>query len=150
MNEERFTAETKKIQSVIAKASQKAGALSALSAGGKMSREKLQLTLEETAYFFESATLNLRALCATQLPGNGGYGRRDGLEIQIPHISLRLRRSICAPSAKHRCRALADTGGATGWSSSSRPGTLKSRARAGYICSSIRFCRIAGICPRLG
>ena len=34
MNEERFTVETKKIQSVIAKASQKAGALSALSDGG--------------------------------------------------------------------------------------------------------------------
>ena len=62
MNEERFAAETKKIQSVIAKASQKAGALSALSDGGKMSREKLQLTLEETAYFFESATLYLRPL----------------------------------------------------------------------------------------
>ena len=69
MNEERFAAETKKIQSVIAKASQKAGALSALSDGGKMNLEKLQLTLEETAYFFESATLYLRALCETQMPG---------------------------------------------------------------------------------
>ena len=90
MNEERFTAETKKIQSVIAKASQKAGALSALSDGGKMSREKLQLTLEETAYFFESATLYLRALCETQMPGAGGYGRRDGLEFQLPsgHIEI--------------------------------------------------------------
>ena len=55
MNEERFAAEAKKIQSVITKASQKASALSALSDGGKMSREKLQLTLEETAYFFELA-----------------------------------------------------------------------------------------------
>ena len=110
MNKERFAAETKKIQSVITKASQKAGALYALSDGGKMSREKLQLTLEETAYFFESATLYL----------------------------------------KHRCRALADTGGATGWSSSIRPGTSRSRARAGCICRSTRFCRIAGICPRLG
>ena len=90
MNEERFTVETKKIQSVIAKASQKAGALSALSDGGKMSREKLQLTLEETAYFFESATLYLRALCETQMPGIGGYGRRDGLEFQLPsgHIEI--------------------------------------------------------------
>ena len=90
MNEERFTAETKKIQSVIAKASQKAGALSALSDGGKMSREKLQLTLEETAYFFEAATLHLRALCETQMPGIGGYGRRDGLEFQLPsgHIEI--------------------------------------------------------------
>ena len=90
MNEERFAAETKKIQSVIAKASQKAGALSALSDGGKMSREKLQLTLEETAYFFESATLYLRALCETQMPGVGGYGRRDGLEFQLPsgHIEI--------------------------------------------------------------
>ena len=90
MNEERFAAETKKIQSVIAKASQKAGALSALSDGGKMSREKLQLTLEETAYFFESATLYLRALCETQMPGAGGYGRRDGLEFQHPsgHIEI--------------------------------------------------------------
>ena len=114
MNEERFTAETKKIQSVIAKASQKAGALSALSDGGKMSREKLQLTLEETAYFFEAATLHLRALCETQM------------------------------------RALADTGGATVWSSSFRPGTSRSRARAGFICRSTRFCRTAGICPRLG
>lgn len=76
MNEERFAAETKKIQSVIAKASQKVGALSALSDGGKMSREKLQLTLEETAYFFESATLYLRTLCETQMPGAGGYGRQ--------------------------------------------------------------------------
>ena len=114
MNEERFTAETKKIQSVIAKASQKAGALSALSDGGKMSREKLQLTLEETAYFFEAATLHLRALCETQM------------------------------------RALADTGGATVWSSSFRPGTSRSQARAGCICRSIRCCRIAGICPQLG
>ena len=90
MNEERFAAEIKKIQSVIAKASQKAGALSALSDGGKMSREKLQLTLEETAYFFESATLYLRALCETQMPGAGGYGRRDGLEFQLPsgHIEI--------------------------------------------------------------
>ena len=90
MNEERFTVETKKIQSVIAKASQKAGALSALSDGGKMSREKLQLTLEETAYFFEAATLHLRALCETQMPGIGGYGRRDGLEFQLPsgHIEI--------------------------------------------------------------
>ena len=90
MNEERFTAETKKIQSVIAKASQKAGALSALSDGGKMSREKLQLTLEETAYFFESATLHLRSLCETQMPGIGGYGRREGLEFQLPsgHIEI--------------------------------------------------------------
>ena len=114
MNEERFTAETKKIQSVIAKASQKAGALSALSDGGKMSREKLQLTLEETAYFFESATLYLRALCETQMPGVGGMA------------------------------------GAMGWRSSSRPGTSRSRARAGCICKSTRSCRTAGICPRLG
>ena len=68
MNEERFAAETKKIRSVITKALRKAGALSALSDGGKMSREKLQLTLEETAHFFESATLYLRALCETQMP----------------------------------------------------------------------------------
>ena len=90
MNEERFAAEVKKIQSVIAKASQKAGALSALSDGGKMSREKLQLTLEETAYFFEAATLHLRALCETQMTGIGGYGRRDGLEFQLPsgHIEI--------------------------------------------------------------
>ena len=74
MNEERFSAETKRIQSVITKASQKTGALSALSDGGKMSREKLQLTLEETAYFFESATLYLRTLCETQMPGAGGRG----------------------------------------------------------------------------
>ena len=55
-----------------------------------MSREKLQLTLEETAYFFESATLYLRALCETQMPGVGGYGRRDGLEFQLPsgHIEI--------------------------------------------------------------
>ena len=45
---------------------------------------------------------------------------------------MSLRRSICAPSAKHRCRALADTGGATGWSSSSRPGTLEI-AGAGWV-----------------
>ena len=55
-----------------------------------MSREKLQLTLEETAYFFESATLYLRALCETQMPGAGGYGQRDGLEFQLPsgHIEI--------------------------------------------------------------
>ena len=110
MNEERFAADIKKIQSVITKASQKAGALSALSDGGKMSPEKMQLTLEETAYFFESATLYLRALCETQMPGIGGYGRR----------------------------------------SSSRPGTSRSRARAGFICRLTRSCRTAGICPRLG
>ena len=69
MNEERFAAETKKIQSVIAKASQKAGALSALSDGGKMSREKLQLTLEETAYFFEAATLHPSARIRAQSGG---------------------------------------------------------------------------------
>ena len=44
MNEERFAAETKKIQSVITKASQKASALSALADGAKMSRKKLQRT----------------------------------------------------------------------------------------------------------
>ena len=55
-----------------------------------MSREKLQLTLEETAYFFESATLHLRTLCEAQMPGVGGYGRRDGLEFQLPsgHIEI--------------------------------------------------------------
>ena len=86
MNEERFTVETKKIQSVIAKASQKAGALSALSDGGKMSREKLQLTLD----FFEAATLYLRQICEAQMPGAGGYGRCDGLEFQLPsgHIEI--------------------------------------------------------------
>ena len=90
MNEDQFAAEAKKIQSVITKASQKASALSALADGGKMSREKLQLTLEETAYFFESATLHLRTLCETQMPGIGGYGRRDGLEFQLPsgHIEI--------------------------------------------------------------
>ena len=90
MNEERFAKEMKKIQSVISRALQKANTLAALVDGGKMSREKLQLTLEETAYFFESATLYLRALCETQMPGAGGYGRRDGLEFQLPsgHIEI--------------------------------------------------------------
>ena len=73
MNEERFAKEMKKIQSVVSRALQKANTLTALADGGKMSREKLQLTLEETAYFFESATLYLRALCETQMPGIGGY-----------------------------------------------------------------------------
>ena len=90
MNEECFAKEMKKIQSVVSRALQKANALTALADGGKMSREKLQLTLEETAYFFESATLYLRALCETQMPGVGGYGRRDGLEFQLPsgHIEI--------------------------------------------------------------
>ena len=90
MNEERFAKEMKKIQSVVSRALQKANTLTALADGGKMSREKLQLTLEETAYFFESATLYLRALCETQMPGAGGYGRRDGLEFQLPsgHIEI--------------------------------------------------------------
>ena len=114
MNEERFAKEMKKIQSVISRALQKANTLTAVADGGKMNPEKLQLTLEETAYFFEAATLHLRTLCETQMLGSAGMD------------------------------------GATGWSSSSRPGTLKSRARAGYICSSIRSCRTAGICPRLG
>ena len=52
MNEERFAKEMKKIQSVVSRALQKANTLAALVDGGKMSREKLQLTLEETAYFF--------------------------------------------------------------------------------------------------
>ena len=49
MNEERFAKEMKKIQSVVSRALQKANTLAALVDGGKMSREKLQLTLEETA-----------------------------------------------------------------------------------------------------
>ena len=57
MNEERFAKEMKKIQSVISRALQKANTLTAVADGGKMNPEKLQLTLEETAYFFESATL---------------------------------------------------------------------------------------------
>ena len=90
MNDEHFAKEMKKIQSVVSRALQKANALTALADGGKMCREKLQLTLEETAYFFESATLYLRALCETQMPGAGGYGRRDGLEFQLPsgHIEI--------------------------------------------------------------
>ena len=44
--------------------------------------------------------------------------------------------------------AVAD--GATGWSSSSRPGISKSQARAGCICRSARFCRTAGTCPQHG
>ena len=52
MNDERFAKEMNKLQSVIRKALQKANALAALADGGTMSREKLQLTLEETAYFF--------------------------------------------------------------------------------------------------
>ena len=75
MNEERFAKEMKKIQSVVSRALQKANTLAVLVDGGKMSREKLQLTLEETAYFFEAATLHLRALCETQMPGAGGYGK---------------------------------------------------------------------------
>ena len=47
MNEERFAKEMKKIQSVVSRALQKANTLTALADGGKMSREKLQLTLEE-------------------------------------------------------------------------------------------------------
>ena len=90
MNEERFAKEMKKIQSVISRALQKANTLTAVADGGKMNPEKLQLTLEETAYFFEAATLHLRALCETQMPGIGGYGRRDGLEFQLPsgHIEI--------------------------------------------------------------
>ena len=90
MNEERFAKEMKKIQSVVSRALQKANTLSALADGGKMNPEKLQLTLEETAYFFEFATLYLRALCETQMPGVGGYGRRDGLAFQLPsgHIEI--------------------------------------------------------------
>ena len=90
MNEERFAKEMKKIQSVVSRALQKANTLAALVDGGKMSREKLQLTLEETAYFFESATLYLRQICEAQMPGVGGYGRRDGLEYQLPsgHIEI--------------------------------------------------------------
>ena len=60
MNEERFAKEMKKIQSVVSRALQKANTLAALVDGGKMSREKLQLTLEETAY-----SLSLRrSICA--------------------------------------------------------------------------------------
>ena len=90
MNEERFAKEMTKIQSVVSRALQKANTLTALADGGKMSREKLQLTLEETAYFFEAATLHLRTLCETQMPGIGGYGRREGLEFQLPsgHIEI--------------------------------------------------------------
>ena len=90
MNEERFAKEMKKIQSVVSRALQKANTLSALADGGKMNPEKLQLTLEETAYFFESATLYLRALCETQMPGVGGYGRRGALAIQLAsgHIEV--------------------------------------------------------------
>ena len=90
MNEERFAKEMKKIQSVVSRALQKANTLAVLVDGGKMSREKLQLTLEETAYFFEAATLYLRQICEAQMPGVGGYGRRDGLEYQLPsgHIEI--------------------------------------------------------------
>ena len=90
MNEERFAKEMKKIQSVVSRALQKANTLTALADGGKMSREKLQLTLEETAYFFEAATLYLRQICEAQMPGVGGYGRRDGLAFQLPsgHIEI--------------------------------------------------------------
>ena len=65
MNDEHFAKEMKKMQSVVSRALQKANALTALADGGKMRREKLQLTLEETAYFFEAATLHLRTLCET-------------------------------------------------------------------------------------
>lgn len=90
MNEEHFVKETKRIQSVVNKALQKANTLAALEVGGRMSQERLQFTLEETAYFFESATLYLRALCEKQMPGVGGYGLRDGLEYQLPsgHIEI--------------------------------------------------------------
>ena len=45
MNEERFAKEMNKIQSVVSRALQKANTLTALADGGKMSPEKLQLTL---------------------------------------------------------------------------------------------------------
>ena len=92
MNDERgkICSRNKKIQSVIAKASQKAGALSALSDGGKMSRENCSSRWRKPRISLTSATLYLRILCETQMPGAGGYGRRNGLEFQLPsgHIEI--------------------------------------------------------------
>lgn len=105
MNEERFAKEMNKIQSVVSRALQKANTLAALADGGKMSREKLQLTLEETAYFFESATLHLRSLCETQMPGIGGYAGAKGWSSSFrPDTSRSRAQAGCICRSIRSCR----------------------------------------------
>lgn len=90
MNKDRFEAQMKNIQSLVRRSLQKANTLAALADGGKMRPEKLQLTLEETAHDFEAATLALRALCERNMPGLGGYGRKERPAYQLPsgHIEI--------------------------------------------------------------
>lgn len=84
MNEITLAADAKKMCALIEHARRKANALAALADGGRLHEEKLQLTLEETAHYFEAATLYLRQICETQTPGIGGYGKQNEPAYQFP------------------------------------------------------------------
>lgn len=71
-----FKKDTERIQKLAGEAFTKTGALSAIASGAKQNPAKLQQTLEDTMFFFEEATLEMRYLCETHMPGVGGYGGR--------------------------------------------------------------------------
>lgn len=71
-----FKKDMARIQALVGDAFSTTGGLVALSDGGVMSEQKLQMTLEQTAAEFEKAALELRTLCEKHSPGKGGYGKR--------------------------------------------------------------------------
>lgn len=68
-----FKKDMAQIQALVGGAFSATGGLVALSDGGVMSEQKLQMTLEQTAAEFEKAALELRTLCEKYSPGKGGY-----------------------------------------------------------------------------
>lgn len=90
MKEVTLTNDAQKMRNLIEHALQKVNSLAALADGGRLREEKLQLTLEETAQYFEAATLTLRAICERHMPGVGGYGKPEELRYQHPsgHIEI--------------------------------------------------------------
>lgn len=77
-----FKQDMTRVQELIGAAYSRTGSLVALANGGQLSPAKLQRTLEETAAFFERATLEVRPLCERYAPNVGGYGRRPRLPAQ--------------------------------------------------------------------
>ena len=76
-----FKKDMARIQKLIGEAFTKTGALAALASGAKQNPAKLQQTLEDTTFFFEETTLELRRLCETHMPGAGGYvGHRKTIQ----------------------------------------------------------------------
>lgn len=113
-----FKKDMARIQALVGDAFSATGGLVALSDGGVMSEQKLQMTLEQTAAEFEKAALELRTLCEKHSPGKGGYGKRppapfcaiDGRVEKLGYSWLHIQLNTLLPHCRYQTPLwLADT-----------------------------------------